>query len=400
MNAAIAYTIVALSMCLAVQSSAEAPDAEGQIMARSLVSMGDTARLQHVLAKARRGEQVVVAVIGGSITEGARASRPEYRWGNVVAKWWEQTFPKTPIKFVNAGIGATGSNIGAHRAQMHLLKHKPDFVAAEYSVNDPNSEFAAETLEGLTRQVLGLPNRPAMMLLFTMNRAGGNAQEWHSKIGRHYKLPMVSFRDALWPEIEADRMKWEDVEGDEIHPNDRGHKYCGDFVTAVVDKVRRELPADAELPAIAPLPAPLISDVFERATVLDAKTLAPTVSEGWQPADSRFGTGWVAEEPGSVLQFEVTGTAISLIYYRIKGPTGVAQAQLDDGAPVKMNAWFNADWGGYSAYQLLARDLPQGKHRVRIELLQEKAEASEGHRFHVHAVLAAGIPAQDREETE
>ena len=34
-----------------------------------------------------------------------------------------------------------------------------------------------------------------------MNNAGGNAQEWHGKVGEHYGLPMVSFRDALWPEV-------------------------------------------------------------------------------------------------------------------------------------------------------------------------------------------------------
>jgi len=79
---------------------------------------------------------------------------------------------------------------------------------------------AAETLEGLVRQVLKRPNHPAVVLLFMMNRQGANAQEWHGKIGRHYGLPMVSFRDALWPEIQAGSMKWEDVEADMVHPND------------------------------------------------------------------------------------------------------------------------------------------------------------------------------------
>jgi len=365
---------------------------EKEIFRRSLVSMGDTARLQHVLAKARRKEPVVVGVIGGSITQGASASKEECRYGNLVAQWFRETFPGTEIQFINAGIGATGSDIGAHRVQAHLLRHHPDFVVAEYAVNDPDSKMAAETLEGLVRQVLKQPNHPAMMLLFTMHNNGGNAQEWHSKVGRHYRLPMVSFRDALWPEIEAGRLKWEDIEADMVHPDDRGHRYCADFITAVLQKVLAKLPS-RRLPAIKPLPEPLISDVFEHATYFNAETITPVKNEGWKVSqgDPFFGRGWEADVPGSVLECEVEGTAIGVVYYRIKGRMGMAEAWVDNGEPVRMNGWFEADWGGYSAFQLVARDLTPGRHTLRVRLLEDKAPESQGHLFKVQAVMAAGM---------
>jgi len=59
----------------------------------------------------------------------------------------------------------------------------------------------------LIRQILQQTNEPVVMLLFTMNQDGGNAQEWQVKIGRHYELPMVRFRDALRPEIKEGRLK-------------------------------------------------------------------------------------------------------------------------------------------------------------------------------------------------
>jgi lysophospholipase L1-like esterase len=370
--------------------------ADPAILTRSLVSMGDTARLQHALAKARRGEAVTVAVIGGSITAGAAASKEENRWGDRVAQWWRERFPKAHIKFINAGIGATGSNIAAHRAQAQLLVHKPDFVVAEFAVNDPDTQFAAETLEGLVRQVLRQPQHPAMVLLFTMNKAGGNAQQWHSKIGQHYGLPMVSFRDALWPEIQAGRMKWEDVEADEVHPNDRGHQYCADFVGAVAERVLATLPDDGQLPPVPEVPKPLVSDVFERATMFVRDTITPTRNDGWKPADNwPFGPCWEADAPGNVLEFEVEGTAVSVVYWRIKRDMGMAQAQVDDRPPVKLNGWFEADWGGYAAYELVARDLPPGKHKLRVQVLDEKAPASNGHKFQLQAVMVAGRTASD-----
>ena len=119
-----------LCLCMfstAVAAEVSAPKSEDPIMARSLFSAGETARVQRVLAKGRRGEPVTVAVIGGSITAGASASSPDKNYGGQLARWWRETFPKSKIEFVNAGIGATGSNYGALRAQRDLLDRREAF---------------------------------------------------------------------------------------------------------------------------------------------------------------------------------------------------------------------------------------------------------------------------------
>jgi acyl-CoA thioesterase-1 len=140
---------------------------------KSLYSMGNTARLKNTMLKARREESLVVGFIGGSITQGARATRGDRTYVYHVAKWWKAHFPDTEIKFINAGIGSTDSNIGAFRVYDHLLKYKPDFVVVEYAVNDSNTKEAAETLEGITRQVLKAPNNPAMLFLFMCKKRWG-----------------------------------------------------------------------------------------------------------------------------------------------------------------------------------------------------------------------------------
>ena len=387
---AAASVLLAAANAAAADNLYEGLDAAA-IRARSVVDMGQAERVQPALQKARRGEKVVIAAIGGSITAGAVASRPEFRWANRVAQWWTDKFPQAEIAFVNAGIGATGSDIGAHRLKDHLLKDRPDFVMVEYAVNDSIIGTPDETLEGLLRQILAMPNQPGAMLLFTMGNTGANVQDKHIPVGRHYGLPMVSFRDAMWPEVEAGHIAWEAFEGDTVHPNDRGHGICADLLIQVLERWLTDLP-DSEAAPTGPLPEPLISDVFEHAVMRSRDNLTPVRNEGWQPIpSSTYGGGWSADAPGSVLEFDVEGTAIGLIFWRIKGPMGIAEAQVDDRPPVRLEAWFSADWGGYTPFQMVARDLGAGTHRLRISVLEQKQEGSEGHRFEVRGIACGGV---------
>lgn len=377
-----------LLMSLSIPSLGTPQVPEDAMQTRAEVSAGDTARLKQVFAKARRGETVRIAVIGGSITQGASATAPDKRYGNRIYQWWKDTFPKATIEFTNAGIGATGSNYGALRAQRDLLSHHPDFVVMEYGVNDGNSQEFAETLEGLVRQTLRQPEKPAVVLLFMMHQGGGNAQEWHSKVGTHYGLPMISYRDGLWPEIAAGRMKWEAVMADQVHPNDAGHAYAAQFVTHFLEKTLAATPEKGRLPAVAKVPKPLFTDLFEKAHLYEATDLKPVSQKGWTlvPAERC----WKADQPGSVLEFEVEGRLIYTMSFRIRGPMGRIRVQVDAQPPVTIDGWFDQTWGGYQTTDVVARDLKPGKHRVRIEVQEDKAADSTGHEVKLFGLGAAG----------
>jgi len=393
MTVASFYAIAADAPPAAASASINQPASNEVLCARARVSDGDPARLWRVFTKARRGETVVVGVIGGSITAGASATKPDFRYGNQVAVWWREHFPRTTIEFVNAGIGATGSDYGALRAGRDLLAARPDFIIVEYAVNDPNEQHCAETLEGLIRQILNSPNQPAIMLLFTMHNNGSNAQEWHGKVGRNYGLPMVSFRDALWPEIQAGRLKWSDVEADSVHPNDRGHGYAAQFITSQLETALASLPGEGQLPKVKPVAAPLFTDLFEHTTLVEADALRPRTNSGW--AFDVMNHCWKTDQPGSVIEFEVSGRAVFTMHRVIRGPSGRARVTVDSGAPQELEGWFDQTWGGYRQTREIARDLPAGKHRVRVELLAEKSADSTGHEFWIFGLGAAGIPAQN-----
>jgi lysophospholipase L1-like esterase len=224
---------------LTITAPAEEPGAIESIMRRGLVSQGDTTRLKAVFEKARRGEPVTVAAVGGSITAGGRQTQdPENRYIQQVAKWLEVTFPNSKITFVNAGIGGTNSFYGAMRLQRDILAKNPDLVIVEWAVNNLPSKDFAESYEGVLRQLLHSPRNIAVIELFFMHKDGENAQMWQEILGRHYGLPMVSFRDAWFPELTSGRTQWDDLYADVVHPKDAGHLLASKLLVKLLETSR------------------------------------------------------------------------------------------------------------------------------------------------------------------
>ena len=366
--------------------------ASGKVLDRSIVSTGDARRLLHVFTRAENGEDIVIGVIGGSITEGAAANPRSNRYGDLVANWFKKRFKNAKVKYVNAGIEATGSGIAAHRAYRDLLKHNPDFVVTEFAVNDGKGRSFAETYEGLLRQILKQDNNPAVVMLFTMYDNGDNSQESQERLGRHYGLPMVSYRDGVWPEIEAGTMEWSDVGADQAHPNNTGHKYCAEMIINLLELVYDQMPGKGMRPAkIKQIPKPLHTDIFEFAKLHTSDTFVATKNAGFTTATGRLGNVWVSDKPGSSLEFEVEGTHIRVVFWKIKKDMGIATAQVDNHSMINMDGWFEQDWGGYDCEVSVAKDLKPGKHKLTITLLDKKNSNSNGHQFQLRAIMAAGL---------
>jgi hypothetical protein len=279
------------------------------------------------------------------------------------------------------------------RAQRDLLSRSPDMVVLEYACNDPNTLAFAESYEGVVRQILKAPQKPALLLFFMTNNKGTTAQELESKIGFHYDLPMISYHDVIWSEINTGKIHWAQLSPDEVHPNDKGHEIAGRLITGFLEKALKKH-AQNKVPAAGEkIPAPLFSDTFEFTSLYDGKALIPLTNQNWLFDESQK-PGWKSSIPGSILEFEISGKLIYLSCWTIKGPMGKISASVDKGVPVIIDSWFDQTWGGYRHMVQIGSNLQQGKHLVRIELLSEKNEESTGNEFKVLCLGAAGVDHQ------
>ena len=206
---------------------------------KGIANVGDVSRMKEVMARARRGEQLVIGFIGGSITQGSLSSTPQTCYAYRVYTWWKETFPQAEFVYCNAGIGGTTSEFGAARVGTDLLAERPDFVIVEFSVNDESTEHFKETYEGLVRKILGAAWNPAVLLVHNVfYHNGANAQVMHAAIGRHYDLPSVSMQSSIYPEVVAGRIENRAITPDDLHPNDEGHALVASVITYFLEQVR------------------------------------------------------------------------------------------------------------------------------------------------------------------
>lgn len=346
----------------------------------------EPARIYKAMDKGRRGEDLKIGVIGGSITQGFFASTEQKRWANLMADWWKETFPNSNVTLINAGWGGTGSDIGVHRVYDDLLVQNPDFIVIEFAVNDAEGELATKMMEGLVQQIILNENAPGIMVLALKQENGTTAQASHKKVTDYYHIPLVSFADSIDARVAADGLTLHDIYEDGIHPNDIGMQYMADFIIEQLDTLYANLPAANALPPVnTNLPAPLVTDTYAHTFQFFPDNIIPISNPGWDIADN----GWSTSTPGNQIDFQVMGNAFSLVFTQnIGSERGRAEVWVDEGQKTVIDAFMNEDWGTRYAFSLIQEGLDDGEHILHIRCMNETSTS--GNFVQITRILVAG----------
>ncbi|MGN0651104.1 MAG: SGNH/GDSL hydrolase family protein [Oscillospiraceae bacterium] len=282
---------------------------------RSLMTTGDMTRMANALNRAKNGENLTVAYIGGSITEGYNAGTND-NFAKIATEWLDGQFPDSQISAVNAGISGTPSILGNVRLERDVLAFDPDIVFVEFAVNDGNAQVYKDSYESLVRTLLSQEKEIAVVLLFTVIKSGHTCQPHMSQVGELYGLPMISLPDSLGVELAEGRMTWEDYSMDESHPNAFGHTMIKDFIAhyyeqviPVIDDNTGEIPAE--------LPEPIFSDRWQNTHYLDSENFTPTETVNFAEFNThdRFQHGWMYKgSDGGSFKFNITCDSLALVF--------------------------------------------------------------------------------------
>ncbi len=206
---------------------------------RSCMQTGNLYRMKRAIAKARAGEEVTVAYIGGSITQGAGAkpiATNSYAYRSYEA--FKNRFGKgdgSNVHFIKAGVGGTPSELGLTRYEDDVLRQgavTPDVVVIEFAVNDAGDETNGVCYESLALMAMEGPGNPAVVLLFSVFMDDYNLQDNLSRVGYHYDLPMVSLKNAVTPQFyeEVPVITKRQYFYDLFHPSNEGHQIMADCI--------------------------------------------------------------------------------------------------------------------------------------------------------------------------
>lgn len=288
-----AGSLAAVAVKLYLQEGFDAPEVEEEnqvdfsspyydkMLEKSLMQVGNNYRLKRAFEKAKRGEDVTIAFIGGSITQGAGAVPINtkcyaYKTFEGFCRMLGRSTEEN-IHFIKAGVGGTPSEFGMLRYERDVLREgsvKPDIVVVEFAVNDEGDETMGECYDSLVRKILNSPNQPAVVLLFAVFANDWNLQDRLSPVGRAYKLPMVSTLDTV-----AEQFYLKPDEGkvvsknqffyDSYHPSNMGHTIMADGLLHLFETVEKQ-EADGEDIDISKIEPP-IGGEFEKVQLLDRR---------------------------------------------------------------------------------------------------------------------------------
>lgn len=286
-----------------------------QMITQSLLDKGNNKRLKIAIEKAKRGDKITLAFIGGSITHGAGAEPLHtscYAYQTFTA--FKEMFGKdggNQIHFIKAGLGGTPSELGMIRYERDVLRNgtiQPDIVVVEFAVNDADDETKGICYESLVLKILNAANAPAVILLFSVFENDWNLQDRLSPVGSHYELPMVSVKDAVSNQFSKSKDEGNVISksqffSDIYHPTNAGHRIMADCLSWLFTETDRCALNQVDIVLNKP---PVLGNAFADVRLLDrvnGPSVAKITEGSFYASDSELQLAELDDHPYGTAQF-------------------------------------------------------------------------------------------------
>jgi acyl-CoA thioesterase-1 len=335
--------------------------------------------LPHFKDKYNRNEPVVVAFLGGSITEGYGASEPnESSWRALTEKYLIERSSKNKVTCINAGVGGTTSTFGAHRMHEHVFSRgEIDLLFVEFSVNDgEDREESIRGMEGIVRQCQRVFPHADICFVYTADDDNLSKEipfniAVHEEVASQYGIPSVSFAANIRDRLKSGDVRWEDLAPDRVHPNDAGYALYAEclreFLEIALSGASRRitdrdidclpLPLDPYNYEFASMPSFQIAEDLNGFAVIGAY---PGPMMNWRYEIDHL----CADEPGASLTFSVSGRSAGILL--LCGPdSGIFEYSLDGNTFNKVNLF---DEWCLLAYRPVIAMFPNQEQRTNMRI--------------------------------
>lgn len=316
--------------------------------ANAIGNMGNTARLREKVAKAQRGENVTIAYIGGSITEGVGQSETCYAKRSY--NYFAETFGTGKnVSYINAGMSGTSSAVGLMRAQRDILDKNPDVIFVEFSVNDHPEEIYKKSFESLIKKCLTQENAPAVIIIINRSKGGYSMQEQMMAVGKHYDVPVISMDNALTKAFDSGTLVKDDYFSDEYHPHAEGNALISDSIAYYYRQALKTVNADVTYN----IPSGYVyGSEYATGSIVPVSELSDLNTGSWKTDNSngRFAYGYTFQKgSNNPMTFSTQGKGIFIVF---KSNQNSSLGNLNvtvNGKTTTINGNRNYAWGGPEA---------------------------------------------------
>lgn len=364
-------------------TQAEKTDYE-KMLERSLLNIGNPYRLQQKIRAARNGQDITIAYIGGSITEGPDV-KPAERYVTLSYHEFQDKYCNGgKVTCINAGLSGTPSNLGVLRLQRDVLDHDPDIVFVEFAVNDSQDFQEKQCFESMIRTILEHENEPAVVLIFNRTQDGYTCQSTMGLTGMYYSLPMISVTDAITTEMEEGRLTWKEFSDDTVHPNAHGHRLTADFIAYLFEQAAAGEWEPYSVPASKQFQAPFMNAVMITPESEDTGDVNITdLGSFYEYRGKRTGFRMQWRAGGSEgMKFTVTGNAVFLIFHRNNTANmGAVDVYINGEKTMTINACDPNGWGDPWS-QMLVKSKTVETYEIEIR----PAEGNDGKLFDIYGI--------------
>jgi lysophospholipase L1-like esterase len=320
--------------------------------------------LDHFFSKVESGQEVTVAYFGGSIT-----AHPG--WRVKTHEWMQKRFPQSKINMLPASVGGTGSLVGVFRADNDMVRHKPDLVFIEFSVNDGGDAInrpqdVLKAMEGIFLKLWKSNPSTDICMVYTMQEKDVDtirdghyhqAAALHEKIADHYGISSIYVGPEVVEQIDKGKMVFtgkvvdegKDSQGKLVLTEDKTHPVIPTGHQVYAEIVCRSLEELESIPAKKhELPNPMFRDNWVNAKTLPADGNA-LFKGNWEkltaengPTGFRFGEkvyDWFpylyqTETPGSSVTIRFKGRLVGIKGFN--GPdSGIISIKIDCQEPIE-----------------------------------------------------------------
>ncbi|MGN1083529.1 MAG: SGNH/GDSL hydrolase family protein, partial [Lachnospiraceae bacterium] len=368
-------------------AEAAASDWYQTLLSKAQLNLGNNKRLKAVIERAQAGEQITIASIGGSITEGAGAVKYKECYAYQTYESFKNAYGAgdgSNVCFVNAGVGGTPSTFGLLRYNRDIVSRVtdedglPDIVLVEYAVNDGGEPTMHGCYESLVKQILQQPNEPVVILVFAVFPSGYTLQNELVKVGTAYDLMMVSIKDGAFPFV-GDKWTSSEFFYDIYHPTTLGHKVMADCIFHTIKAAAEQPEAASDINLEVPAAygtdyiglKTIFKDSYEEDIKLSVGSFGADDANAYQniPIGKVYAKNFyhTAGSGNESLTFEVTCKNF-LISYRAVNDASYGKIDVYvDGKKVRTINGNTGSWG-QSVTDLIFADAAAAEHKIEIKM--------------------------------